>query len=68
MLRDVLAMVVMAVAVTGSAANPTGRYVGFDDAPFQYVEISGDTLATVTMGHGLMPAIRSAWRVSFHVR
>lgn len=62
-LRAVLAMVVMAVAVTGSAANPTGRYVGFDDAPFQYVEISGDTLATVAMGHGLMPAIRSAYRM-----
>lgn len=62
-LRVVLAIVVMAVAVTGSATNPKGRYVGFDDAPFQCVEISGDTLATVTMGHGLMPAIRSAYRM-----
>ena len=63
MLRGVLSIVVMAMAVTGSAANPTGRYVGFDDAPFQYVEISGDTLATVAKGHGLMPAIRSAYRM-----
>lgn len=62
-LRGTLAVVSVGIAVAGLAATPQGRYVGFDDAPFQYIEIAGDTVTTVTKGYGLMPAIRSEYRI-----
>lgn len=61
--RSTLAIVAVCIAVTGWAATPQGRYVGFDDAPFQYIEIAGDTVTTVTKGYGLMPAVRSEYRM-----
>lgn len=62
-LRGILAVVAVGIAVAGLAATPQGRYVGFDDAPFQYIEIAGDTVTTVTKGYGLMPAVRSEYRM-----
>lgn len=64
-LRGTLAVVAVGIAVTGLAATPQGRYVGFDDAPFQYIEIAGDTVTTVTKGYGLMPAGRSEYRMVY---
>lgn len=61
--RGILAVMAVGIAVTGWAATPQGRYVGFDDAPFQYIEIAGDTVTTVTKGYGLMPAVRSEYRM-----
>ena len=64
-LRGILAVMAVCVAVTGWAATPQGRYVGFDDAPFQYIEIAGDIVTTVTKGYGLMPAVRSEYRMVY---
>ena len=60
-LRGTLAVMAVCIAVAGLAATPQGRYVGFDDVSFQYIEIAGDTVTTVTKGHGLMPAVRSEY-------
>lgn len=61
--RSKLAVMAVVIAVAGLASTPQGRYVGFDDAPFQYIEIAGDTVTTVTKGYGLMPAVRSEYRM-----
>lgn len=39
--------------------------MSFDDAPFQYIEIAGDTVTMVTKGCGLMPAVRSEYRMVY---
>lgn len=57
-LRGTLAVVAVGISLAGLAATPQGRYAGFDDAPFQYIEIAGDTVTTVTKGYGLMPAVQ----------
>lgn len=64
-LRGILAVMAVCIAIAGLAATPQGRYVGFDDAPFQHIEIAGDTVTTVTKGYGLMPAVRSEYRMVY---